>query len=316
MYEIGRYDFPQSGHFIVWYECNKRQHPVYLEFLGCSVDEPDVRLALKAARELDADALLITRTSAHEGGSTNFIICQFREFKPQFNTSLCLIDHDDLSFERYLKDNVAIVWFQSEQFVYKFMDTTCLQATFETEERNYRKLAGVSGIPCLKAAVSKAGVVQGLLISYIDGDNLWSVATGSSLDDSELLNITYGIIQLAAILEKRHFYHQDLKCSNIVRRRRDGKLFFVDLAGGLTKGMYRQEREYHILRNGFDAADGLFSLGRTIWSLWTGCHPETTVSIDAIRHDTVRKIVTDCEKGRLDSIGTLDGKYVPIVAAG
>jgi serine/threonine protein kinase len=316
MYEIGRYDFPQSGHFIVWYKCNKRQHPVYLEFLDWSVDEPNARRAMKTARELEVDALLITRTGSHEGDNTEFVVCQFREFKPQFNTTLGLVDHDNLSFERYLKKNVAIVQFQNERFVYKFMDTTCLQATFETEERNYRKLADVSGIPRLNAAVSKGEVVQGLLISYIDGDDLWSVAGDSALDDSELLNITYGIIQLAAVLEERQFYHQDLKCSNIVRRRRDGKLFFVDLAGGLTKDMYRHEREYHILCNGFDAADGLFSLGRTIWSLWTRSHPQTTLSIDAIRHDTVRKIVTDCEEGRVDSIGALDGKYVPGVAAG
>ena len=117
------------------------------------------------------------------------------------------------------------------------------------------------------------------------------------------------------MLEKRHFCHQDLKCSNIVRRKQDGELFFVDLAGGLTKGMYHQEREIHILRNGFDAADGLFSLGRTLWSLWTGSAPATTVSVDAIHNDVVQNIFTDCEEGRLGSIGALHGKYVPIARA-
>ena len=36
--------------------------------------------------------------------------------------------------------------------------------------------------------------------------------------------------------------------------------------------------------------------------------------IDAIRNNVVRKILTDCE-GRVGSIGTLHGKYVPIARA-
>jgi hypothetical protein len=325
MYEIGRYDFPEPEHFVVWYECKKRHRAVSLEFLRSFVDQRDITRALKVARDLDTDALLITRNDSPERGDKKlqklFQSCAFRQFQPRFNSTLpatCLVDHNDLILERYLKDNVAVVRFQDERFVYKFMNTTCLQDTFETEERNYQKLAGVAGIPQLKAAVRKDGVVHGLLIPYIEGDDLWSVATTSSgVDDhdSGLLNITYGIISLAAMLEKqRHFYHQDLKCSNIVRRTHDGELFFVDLAGGLTKGMYRPEREGHILRNGFDAADAVFSLGRTVWSLWNGRAPATAVSVDAVRDDTVRDIVTDCEEGRVGCIGALYEKYVPIAS--
>src|SRR5271167_2453363 len=74
-----------------------------------------------------------------------------------------------------------------------------------------------------------------------------------------LLDITFKIIRLATDLEQRKFYHEDLKCCNIIRRHADGEIVFIDLGGGLTRGMYREERESVIKYDGGpDAADTLW----------------------------------------------------------
>lgn len=55
------------------------------------------------------------------------------------------------------------------------------------------------------------------------------------------MKVTYRIIEIAAGLEKVGYYDEDLKCQNIIRRRSDGALFFIDFGGGLTDGFYREE---------------------------------------------------------------------------
>ena len=125
-----------------------------------------------------------------------------------------------------------------------------------------------------------------------------------------LLDITFKIIRLAADLERRKFYHEDLKCSNIMRRDADGELFFIDLGGGLTQGMNREERESVICDHGPDAIDALFTLGRTLWELWTADSPWKGAPLHRVSNETVRCIITDCEQGNV-SIFHLSEKYSP-----
>ena len=126
-----------------------------------------------------------------------------------------------------------------------------------------------------------------------------------------LLNVTYRIINLAANLERRKFYHIDMKCSNIVRRNADGELFFIDFAGCLKGGMYREERSSIILFDGPDASDALFTLGRTLWELWAAESPWKGAPLDRIQNETVRNIIRDCEEGSVESIVDLSEKYSP-----
>ena len=125
-----------------------------------------------------------------------------------------------------------------------------------------------------------------------------------------LLDITFKIIRLAADLERHKFYHEDLKCTNIIRRHADGEIFFIDLGGGLTRGMYREERE-SVIRygDGPDATDALFTLGRTLWELWTADSPWKDVPLDLIKDETVRSIIMDCEQGNVESIHCLSEKF-------
>jgi len=124
-----------------------------------------------------------------------------------------------------------------------------------------------------------------------------------------LLDITFKIIHLATHLERRKFYHEDLKCSNIMRRHADGELFFIDLGGGLTDGMYREEREFVIMDHGPDATDALFNLGRTLWELWAADSPWKGAPLHRVSNETVRRIIADCEQGNMESILRLSEKY-------
>jgi hypothetical protein len=151
-------------------------------------------------------------------------------------------------------------------------------------------------------------------MSYIEGPNLWTaVADGDIRDDDMRLDVTYRIIRVAVELERHGFYHQDLKTTNIIRRHADGEIYFIDLAGnGLTEGMYREERESIIDSEGPDASDALFTLGRTIWELWTGdCPWRGRFSLDRIQNETARDIIRDCEEGNMESIAHLSEKYSP-----
>jgi serine/threonine protein kinase len=317
--EIGRYQFPSQRHYGVWCTCPQRSCTVYLEFQDSLDDNRDIRRALRAAAEINSDALIITRRRAdsnlnHETptdprNALVFTECQFKPYLPQFNSTFYAIDHENLTIVRRIKSNVVVALFQGEHYIYKFMTTTTCQSSFEIEAQTYQNLAGAPGIPTLRAVVRRGGVIQGLLISYIEGIDLWSLVKDIGLRDSELLDITYKIIRLAAGLEQRNFYHEDLKCSNIVRRQADGELFFVDLAGGLTSGMYREDRISHILFIGFDASDALFNLGRTLWELCAGESPVQGAPLDRIRIDMIRHIIRNCVEGSIENIGELYIKY-------
>jgi len=74
--------------------------------------------------------------------------------------------------------------------------------------------------------------------------------------------------------------------------------------------MYREERE-SVIRygDGPDATDALFTLGRTLWELWTADSPWKDVPLDLIKDETVRSIIMDCEQGNVESIHCLSEKF-------
>jgi len=322
---VGRYDYPDKRRFDLWYRCPIRSCTVYIAFEDGWENEDEVRHALNAALEKDTCSIKVTRiclestkyngpqfTRAHQ--RLEFNSCRFKPYHPHFNSDFVAVVHEDLVHIKDLKSNVAVVLFKGEEFAYKFMTPKCYQNSFETEVENYRKLEGVEGVPRLKAVVRKTGLIQGLLMSYIDGIDLWSaVYNGSIRKEETLLDITYKIIRVAANLEQHKFYHVDLKCSNIVRQDIDGEIYFVDFGGGWTDGMYREERFPHISRKGPDPRDALFTLGRTIWELWAADHPFRDASLDRVKNDTACNIVRDCDEGNVDDIVQLCALYCPVL---
>jgi hypothetical protein len=120
----------------------------------------------------------------------------------------------------------------------------------------------------LAAVVQRDGLNQGLLLEFIDGENLGFSAIGKS--ETELVGITYEIIEVAAGLEKVGYYGGDLKCANILQKK-DGAIYFVDFGGGATEGFYPEESEWKILNEevSMPVVDGIYILGKALWQLWT-----------------------------------------------
>jgi len=306
---VGRYDYPDKRQFDLWYQCPIRLCTVYIAFKDGWNSENEVRCALNAAIEMRTFAIEVARPAGESRG-LKFSECQSKSYQPHFNSNFVHVDHEELTHVKELKSNVTVVSFNGEEFAYKFMTPKCYQNSFETEVDNYRKLEGAEGVPRLKAVVRKAGLVQGLLVSYIEGIDLWSAVQHRGMwNEHILMDITKRIIRVAANLERHKFYHVDLKCGNIIRRGIDGEIYFIDFGGGWTDGMYREERFQHISRYGPDPRDALFTLGRTIWELWAARHPFKDAPLDCIKNDTVQNIIRDCDEGNIDNIVDLCALY-------
>jgi serine/threonine protein kinase len=116
--------------------------------------------------------------------------------------------------------------------------------------------------------------------------------------EEQLLDIARRIVEVTVMLEQRGFYHQDLKCENIVRRRFDGKIYVIDFGAGTTEGMYPTEHGAQIRRDGADAADAMYILGMTLRQLWTSKHPTEDVQLNPIRNLSAHTIIEDCIRGR------------------
>lgn len=303
---------PQQNRYELWYICNKRSCLVYLDFRQGWESEAEARLALDKAHEQNALGMTVTRKLPDSIECNNsvplkdrliFTVCEFKPYEPHFNTDFPSVDYEDLIEIKELKTHIKVVSFDGKEYVYKLMRENQFQNSFEDEVENYRKLTGVKGLPILRAVVQKSELIQGLLMSYIEGFDLWTgVADGLLQDESVLLDITARIVQVATNLENHNFYHEDLKCSNIVREQSTGDIYFIDLGGGQTEGMCRQERRG-------EASDALFTLGRTLWELWAGDSPRKGASLDRVGNETVRKIINDCEQGNVGMVAELNQKY-------
>lgn len=130
-------------------------------------------------------------------------------------------------------------------------------------------------MPALKAVVLNPRLPPdhpGLLISYIEGDDLRELYW--DLWQSELLDITERVIRLAADLEDRKFYHQDVKCNNILRRREDGEIFFIDFEQDVRESMYPAKWDKWIRHKRIvSPLHALFALGRSLSELSTRSIP-------------------------------------------
>ena len=143
-----------------------------------------------------------TTKFSHAGDHLELSECEFKPYRPHFNSNFVAVDYEELIYVKELKSNIIVVSFHGEEFVYKFMTPKYYQNSFEAEVDNYKQLEGVEGIPLLKAVVRKGGLIQGLLISYIEGIDLWSAVQNEAVPNEVLLDITSRIIRVAANLEQ------------------------------------------------------------------------------------------------------------------
>lgn len=269
----------------------------------------EIVAALKYAHKNDANGVRITRLNiSNDSKDFQYNKIDGRPLQFAFNSDYHAVQYEDLTpvANGELTDNVHIVTYQKIQYVHKFMWRQSYQESFEKEVERYIRLKECDGVLQLKAVVKRDGVVQGFLIPYIEGENLWSASITS---EPELLKITYRIIEIAAGLENVGFYHEDLKCQNIVRRRSDGALYFIDFAGGLTAGFYREESINELADGNVNAKEGMYILSKMLWQLWMKEHPKGEDQLAQHVPEPARSIIHDCEKYKVDTIEKLRTKY-------
>lgn len=295
--EVSSYHFPKGEDGAeFWYNCPVRNCVVYLSFDRSPLSPTDIADALKFAAENDLEAVRVNyfnpnqvRERENVWRPPEMIACSPTPLQDRaFNADYRIVDYDQLNFAHALTGNVHVVEFEGEKRIYKFMVRYSNQDTFEREFRNYIQVRECAGVAELVAVVRRQGRIRGLLLSFIDGQNL----VDEIPSQDHLQDITCQILTIAAGLERAGFYHTDLKCTNIVRRHSDGKVFFIDLGGGLTEGWYKPGSEFKMMHRTVEARDALYIIGKTLWELWTSDIPEGELP-DSIP-EPARKIIFDC----------------------
>lgn len=306
-----RYQHPGGFPIELWYECSFRNCEVYMIFEYQYLYQGEIIRAMKYAIEQDVNGVRIMRSKHPQDPLETYIsVCNAKPCQYRFNSDYRSVDYlDPTPIENgIITENIHRVAFEKADYIHKFMCWKSDQGSFEREVRNYIKLKGCDGVAALRAVVKREGVIQGLLIPYIDGDNLWDAVIES---EAEPLDITYRIIQIAAGLEKVGYYNEDLKCQNIVRRRSDNALFFIDFAGGLTDGFFRKASLHNLMTEKMDAKDGLFTLGKMLWQLWTKDHPAAENELPKNIPEPARSIIYDCcVESMFSNIDELQSDYV------
>ena len=291
--ELGSYQHPQNGPNEFWYKCAIRKCVVYLRLDKSCRSQDIIREAMKYALHQQLEALKVrqptsTRWEAEYEPCSPKSIDGGSRFNVEYHT---IVDFSELTFVSAITLNVNVVELNGVKYIYKYMRPGNIQLSWEREFRNYMNIQRCKSIPSLIAIVRRDGAIRGLLLSFIDGENLGDLDIKS---DSERLDITYRIISVAVNLEKVDYYHGDLKCGNILRRKADGDIYFIDFAGGATKGFYPQESEWKILCGDVNPKDGVYILGKALWQLWTNPSgiPEEILS-ETIPYP-VHDIIHDC----------------------
>ena len=80
----------------------------------------------------------------------------------QYQLSNCRLRPTDV--RQALTQNVHIVQFEGERYVYKFMIRSSNQGTFEKEFQHYVQVQECDGVPDLATVVERQGRIRGLLL--------------------------------------------------------------------------------------------------------------------------------------------------------
>ena len=233
----GSYQYPQNGPNELWYKCAIRKCVVYLWFNKPCMTQDTIREAMRYALDQGLEAIKVqqpTRTrweTKYEPCSPKSIDASSR-FNVEYHT---IVDFSELTFVSTITPNVDVVEFKGVKYIYKYMRPGNIQFSWEREFHYYSKIQPCQNLPSLIAVVGRDEMMRGLLLSFIDGQNLGDLDIKS---DNERLDITYRIISVAVDLEKVGYYHGDLKCGNILRCKEDGAIYFIDFGGGAAEGFY------------------------------------------------------------------------------
>jgi len=305
-----KYLHPDGLRLEIWCLCPIRNRHVNLVFECPFVGMEQVVRGMEHAYEHNTYGIKITQTTdSNPRRKFKYAAIAGQPIFYAFNCDFHAVDYEDLSpvDNGRITDNVDIVMFQGTKYIHKFMIQGSHQESFEKETMNYCQLSGCEGVLALKAVVKRGAHIQGLMIPYIEGDNLWEASIER---EDELCRVTFRIIEIAASLEKVGYYHQDLKCQNIIQRESSGELFFIDFAGGITDGFYPPESEADLQDGKVDARTGMYILGKTVWQLWSWKHPKIQDELESFDiPEPARSIIYDCISNQVATIEELLQKY-------
>jgi hypothetical protein len=213
---------------------------------------------------------------------------------PNFPT----VDRAELEHVKRLTHDVEVVQYKGTQYVHKFMGYPSQPSSYETEIKHHQLVSGSRFLPQLFNVVTHEGQNRGLLLEFIDGENLCDLAT--SLNHSQLYRITASILEALEDFESRGYYPQDLKGANMVWRESDRTVFIVDLGEGFTDRMH-MKKAWHTsaMEGSILPRHMLYTLGRTLWELWIDDVPpldeleEAPATLPAL----VRELIDECCTG-------------------
>ena len=238
--------------------------------------------------------------------------------KPPFDSpsDLPYIDRKELQTVALLTRTVEVVRYNEIKYVHKFMGYLSQPSSFATEIKNHQQVLGSRFVPKLYNVVTHNGANRGLLLEFVDGNNLSDLS--SPIGPAERYHITSLILAAIEDFESRGYYPQDLKCANIVLRDHDKSLFIVDLGDGFSEGMYLEEAVRASGQGSILAAHMLYTLGRTVWELWIDDVPPGDRSEKA--PDSLPLVIcgliNDCCSGtRFKTVGEVKEQYLEKLVA-
>jgi predicted Ser/Thr protein kinase len=134
---------------------------------------------------------------------------------------------------RWSKADVHLMERDGRKAVFKDYRRKCLPVRWlgawqlAREERAYRRLAGLPGIPASYGQPDRCSI----LIEYIEGERLSALHRDERFDMSALLAELKRVIDT---MQAAGFTHNDLRCrENILVRERDHRVFLIDFSGVL-----------------------------------------------------------------------------------
>jgi hypothetical protein len=143
-------------------------------------------------------------------------------------------DRELLVLGRWSKADVYLLEIGGRKAVFKDYRRKCWPVRWlgawqmAREERAYRKLAGLPGIPRSYGQPDRWSI----LLEFIDSERLSALHHDQRYDMSALL------AELRQVIETMHaagFTHNDLRCrENILVRQKDHRIFLIDFSGVLT----------------------------------------------------------------------------------
>jgi serine/threonine protein kinase len=124
-----------------------------------------------------------------------------------------------------------------------------------------------------------------LVEEYIDGEDLEIYIERSRvLNESELVCLLQDTLELLDFVHKRNIIHHDVKPSNLIRRRQDGRIALIDFGASIHPGEAPFPGDLSFGTPGYIAPEqeagratfssDLYSLGVTAIQLLTGVHPQ------------------------------------------